>query len=80
MSVHTSSEASEGLVIAPSPDTFPISGRLVQSLQISSASKDMNGVPSETLRAIGITGKSGSVGAPAYAETRPGPRPGLPDG
>ena len=87
MGVHTSSEASEDLVIAPSPGTVPISRRLAQSLQISSASKDMDGSPSETLRAIRITGKSGKVGAPAYAidrvprrETRPGPRPGLPDG
>ena len=87
MGVHTSSEASEGLVIAPSPGTVPISGRLAQSLQISSSSKGMDGSPMENLRAIRITGKSGKVGAPAYAidrfpkrETRPGPKPGLPDG
>ena len=47
----------------------------------------MDGTLSETLRGIGITGKPGKVGAPAYAvnrvprrETRLGPRPGLSDG
>ena len=49
MGVHTSSEASEDLVIASSSGTVPICGRLAQSLQVTSASKDVDGSLSETL-------------------------------